>query len=82
MKNISKSLVIVTIIAIAPLSCFAESAQTKSEPNRPNAKELLKRYGETQDSVRSFISKAQTTYEATYTNFIGDANRFLIIGCI
>lgn len=62
MKNRSVRIFIIlaeAIILNSAAACFAEKMAQKSEPNWPSAKELLTRYGETQDKLKSCIIKSQ-----------------------
>lgn len=66
-----KTLLVTIILVIASTICPAASSQQKTEPNRPTAQELLKKFGQTQDSVQSFMYKTETVDEASFTNPIG-----------
>ena len=68
MKTVKSILTLIILISVISTICPAAGSQKKDEPNRPSAQELLKKYTETQESVKSVINKVQTIYEATFTD--------------
>jgi hypothetical protein len=68
MKKVKSVLSLTVLIMVISTICPAADSQKKAEPNWPTAQELLKKYTQTQDSIRAVIVKVETTDEATFTD--------------
>lgn len=66
-----RALWVTIVLMTASTASFAVSKSQKEEPNQPSAQELLKKYAQTQDSIRSFILKEESVSEADGTYFNG-----------
>ncbi len=62
MKNVKRPLLIVLIFcSVLSMVCLARIARSKTKLKRPTSFELLDKYAETQNKLKSFILKAKTS---------------------
>jgi len=66
-----KGFVIVILIAMVTTDSFTQNITQKSEPDWPSVQELLQKYGQTLDSIKTFMCKSETQNEGTGTDRSG-----------
>ncbi len=61
MRKAKRTILIAMLISVVTVPvCSAQTARSKGKPKHPTALELLDKYAQTQDKLRSYISKFET----------------------
>ena len=67
MYNVKRTLLIVIVFCVIPGSVYSlGTSRSNAKPKKPTAFELLDKYAETQDRLKSFILKSEDEFTAEY----------------